>query len=161
MDISELILQRRIVFKGTLFMIKNQNYLPWQPSGMQGRYNGDGTYAYYFGDTLMTCCGEILKHTPKARCEDYRFWAVTIESGTFIDICAVEGTQYLLSRDEGGYGYTQELSNRLADKNVFGFRYISQPTFTQGTYGTCFCIYQSALNLGKEYFREIIWGSSK
>lgn len=153
---SELdnICKHKKVFNGTLYMMKPKKSLPWQPSGYEGRYSGNGTPAYYFGDTPVTCWREILNHNPQ---EEYTLWAVAV-NGTFIDVGAVKGTQYILPKDQGGWAPTQELSKWLNDRRILGFQYASHPAIAQGTSGTCFCVYQSSLNLSQEEFHKISSG---
>ncbi len=65
---SELddICKHKKVFSGTLFVLKPKKSLPGEPSGSEGRYSGNGTYAYYFGDTPKTCLMEVLNHMSQA-----------------------------------------------------------------------------------------------
>jgi hypothetical protein len=156
MDEVEVINKHQKVFNGTLYMIKSNNFKPSDPSGKEGRYSGEGTKAYYFGDDPMTCWREIKNRDLMATYDDYRAWKIPI-LGTFVDVGAVEGTKYLQPNGAGGNEPTQALSNCLTQNNILGFRYASQPAFAQGTSGTCFCIYQSIKRLGQEEFNLVPW----
>jgi RES domain len=160
MDEQEIIDKNQTVFSGTLYMIKPKNYSPSEPSGKQGRYSGEGTKAYYFGDTPETCWREIKNHNPGAAFNDYQTWKKQMNHGTFVDVGAVEGTQYLQPNGGDGYEPTQALSDCLSQNNILGFRYASQPAFAQGTSGTCFCIYQSIKRLEQEEFNPVSWNPS-
>jgi len=160
MDQQEIIIKHQTPFNDTLYMIKSKKYLPSEPSGKEGRYSGEGTKAYYFGDDPITCWREIKNRDPMATYDNYRAWKISIQ-GTFVDVGAVEGTKYLQPNGEGGNEPTQALSNCLTQNNILGFRYASQPAFAQGTSGTCFCIYQSIKKLGQEEFDPVPWNPEK
>ena len=150
------IFEQRNAFTGTLYLCKSRNYYPDQPSGNEGRYNGEGTSAFYLADTPDLCWAEVIGYNPDADPGSYRMWSIPI-TGTFIDVGAVEGTQYVRPRESGGWVPTQELSCKLQDESVLGFRYTSRAALEGSTSGTCYCVYQSCLPLARSCFTEVEW----
>lgn len=150
------IFRNRVTFSGTLYTIKNKSYSPSEPSGIEGRYSGHGTNAYYFADSPAACWREKTYYDPSADFSDYQVWTARI-SGTFVDVGAVEGTRYVIPKERGGWEPTQELSRRLCDESILGFRYASRTASEQGTCGTCFCIYQRNMNLESSDFTASDW----
>ena len=94
-DLDKIIRDNRHVYTGTLYTIKRKEYPPWKPSGLEGRYNGSGTNAYYFRTGPESAWREVLYHNPDANWKDYSIWGVSIKNGTFVDVGALEGTHYL------------------------------------------------------------------
>ena len=152
---EKIINQHQTVFQGTLYTIKKKGYPPWQPSGIEGRYNGSGTSAYYFGDSPITCSREKQNANPDANLQDYELFALPINNGTFVDLGAVEGTRFIQHKKYGGWLPTQELSSYFNNRNILGFRYASQACIQQGYGGTCFCIYESRLELSENDFQKL------
>lgn len=154
------IFEQRVSFVGTLYMCKSCKYSPDQPSGNEGRYNGVGTNAFYLADTPEACWAEVIGYQPGADSEGYQMWSVPI-TGTFIDVGAVEGTQYVRPRESGGWEPTQELSRKLQDESVLGFRYTSRAAMEGNSSGSCYCVYQSCLPFENSSFTEVEWPSGR
>lgn len=150
------IFENRSAFNGTLYLCKSERHSPADPSGHEGRYNGQGTNAYYLADSPRACWDEILGYNPNANYSDYSMWTVQV-SGTFIDVGAIEGTKYVEPKENGGWEPTQELSRKLRDESVLGFRYASRTAIQKHSGGTCFCVYQKCLHLGADDFSPIEW----
>jgi len=154
-ELEEILNQNQTVFSGPLYTIKKKEYPPWKPSGFEGRYSGNGTSAYYFGDNPTTCWRERQNENADANPDDYELFSLMINNGTFVDVGAVAGTQFVQPKNNGGWQPTQELSNCLDNQNVLGFRYASQPSVQHGYSGTCFCIYQSSRELSEDDFQKL------
>lgn len=157
MDELDIILGQRNVFTGSLYTAKRKGCNPEDPSGYEGRFSGDGTRAYYFGISPETCWAEILEHRPNARQEEFDLYQFDMKEGSFVDVGAVERTKFLLPKEGGGYQPAHDLSDRLVGTQVLGFRYTSHPAHAQGIPGTCFCIYQSIMNIPHQDFHKIEW----
>jgi hypothetical protein len=154
-DLQHIFLNRNS-FEGMLYTCKSRKYSPANPSGNEGRYSGNGTSAYYCADSPEACWREIQGYNPDASFLDYQIWAVQV-SGTFVDVGAVEGTEYVKPKEHGGWEPTQELSNWLHDETVLGFRYASRMAIELKQSGTCFCIYEKCMELAESDFIPLEW----
>ena len=110
-----------------------------------------------FGDSPETCWSEVSYHNQAANRADYQLYQVEFVNGTFVDVGAVEGTQFLQAKANGGYEPTHELSNRFVGTHTLGFRYVSYPAHAHGGGGTCFCVYQSVMSINQDEFQPIGW----
>lgn len=153
-NLKRIITENQSAFSGTLFMLKRCGYEPNQPSGHEGRFNLEGTAAFYLADSLEACRREVLCHDPKAQMTEYVAYEAPF-SGTFVDVGLLKIAGWIRPQQSEGWTICQALASELHGTGILGFRWPSLPAIQGSTSGTCFCVFADRANLSSSDFTRV------
>ena len=121
---------------------------PLKPTGEKGRWNGYGTEALYFADSIETCENEMKDRWGK----DYdrsKYHEVTydFDGETVLDAGRIDGTSLLESRSGTGYEKTHAISSWARSNGYGAIQCPSKVAYDLGSAGTCIIIYPDIYHL--------------
>lgn len=141
-------------YSGNLYALRWKGHgSPLQPSGEPGRWNGYGTDALYFADSVEACENELKdRWGDKYERNKYQLVTYKFEEETVLDAGKILGTSLLESRVGRGYEKTHELSS-WARSNGYGVvQCASKVAHDLGSAGTCLIIYPDIFRLDPSKF---------
>ena len=136
-------------YSGTLYSLRwtNRGSGP-VASGNEGRWNGYGTNAFYFADSVETCELELKSRWGiQYSREKYDLVKYYFEDETVLDFGQMPGTSLLESKEENGYRKTHELASWARDHRYGVLQCASSPAHMSNSPGTCIIIFPDLFKL--------------
>ena len=160
-DPEKFIQENSATYTGAIYRYVKRHRNPWDPSGSEGRFNGQGTATLYFGIDPHSAWREVKYHVPDAELSDFELWEVDIVEMQFVDVgLSKHVSQFLKGSAEDGWKIPQKVSQSLSGTTTAGFRYPSYPANQQDVYGTCFCVYTDIVPMSRDIFHRSTWTGS-